>query len=229
MVSRASPSRRPKQWLEAAAAFRMMNTARRPFAVLALVGGCVFVSLLVQLLLQAPLVTWLDPTLSQWWAAHRAPGLTALLMAITEWHSTLGIDLMLAAAALVLAWRARWRDAVWLVVAVQSAMVLNVLLKHAFARARPVLDLPLVRLETFSFPSGHALASTAFWGCVVLLVPRAMRWPASIAAALLVLLVAFSRVYLGAHYLSDVLAGISEGLVCVAGFAVLHERLSLRP
>ena len=82
---------------------------------------------------------------------------------------------------------------------------------------------PLAHLTTYSFPSGHAVASTVFYGALCVLVLQRVRSPAWRVAALagavaMVLLVAFSRVYLGAHYLSDVLAGIAVGAACVAAF-----------
>src|SRR5947209_3293599 len=91
----------------------------------------------------------------------------------------------------------------------------------AFA-ADLLLGGPLLTLTTYSFPSGHAAGSTVFWGfvCVV-----AWHWPArdplrravAVIAPAMVALTCLSRVYLGAHYFSDVLAGICEGIawVCV--------------
>lgn len=206
-----------------------MDAARRPFLLLAVVAAIAFVALALQLVLQLPLVTAIDPAVTHWLAAHRAPWLTIAMAGVSEVHRTLAVDAMLAVAAAVLVARRRWREAIRLALTVQAAMGLNVLVKHAFARPRPVLDVPLVHLETFSFPSGHAVASTVFWGCLVLLAPPRARRPAAGAAALVVAVVAFSRVALGAHYLSDVLAGISEGLLWVAAWGLLGPRGAARP
>jgi undecaprenyl-diphosphatase len=102
-------------------------------------------------------------------------------------------------------------------------MLLNVGLKHLFQRPRPILDEPLVELVTYSFPSGHAVASTVFYGAACALVCTHVRSPAlrvlAVGAAIaMVLLVTFSRVYLGAHYLSDVVAGVAVGLASLLLF-----------
>ncbi|CAM5406421.1 phosphatase PAP2 family protein [Eoetvoesiella caeni] len=100
-------------------------------------------------------------------------------------------------------------------------MLVNVLMKHAFQRPRPIFDHPLVSLATYSFPSGHTVASTLFYGMLAaLILSKTTSWSKRVWAVLLafaiVSLVAFSRLYLGAHYLSDVLAAMAEGLAWLA-------------
>jgi undecaprenyl-diphosphatase len=108
-----------------------------------------------------------------------------------------------------------------LTLAVFGGMALNFLLKHLFLRQRPLFDNPLLTLTTYSFPSGHTLMATVFYGtlCTLVLTLR-RRWLwralAICVAGVLILLVGFSRIYLGAHYLSDVLAAIAEGLAWLA-------------
>ena len=125
-----------------------------------------------------------------------------------------------------------------LVLAVPGGLVLNALLKLAFERARPALDHPLVHLTTFSFPSGHATGATVWWGFVLVLwcssrPGAAARIAGTIAVVAVVLLTALSRVYLGAHYPSDVLAGIAEGtlwlLVCFSGAQAVARRRAGAP
>ena len=113
-------------------------------------------------------------------------------------------------------------------------MLLNVGLKNVFTRPRPVFEEPLVHLSTFSFPSGHAVASTVFYGALCALVLAHARSPAARAAAIvatvvMVLLVCFSRVYLGAHYLSDVVAGVCVGTLCLLPFLRLASRAGSAP
>jgi undecaprenyl-diphosphatase len=112
-------------------------------------------------------------------------------------------------------------------------MLLNVALKHVFQRARPSFDDPLLSLLTYSFPSGHTAAATVFYGLLACyLVRRAHAWRARVlivlAAVAMVVLVALSRMYLGAHYLSDVLAAAAEGAawlaICITAVSTLQRR-----
>jgi undecaprenyl-diphosphatase len=104
-----------------------------------------------------------------------------------------------------------------------------VLAKNIFQRPRPHFDEPLVTLASYSFPSGHAAGTTVFWGFVCVL---AWSWPArapirralgAIAPAMVVLTCA-SRVYLGAHWLTDVVAGVCEGVAWVCVCEALRAR-----
>jgi undecaprenyl-diphosphatase len=116
------------------------------------------------------------------------------------------------------------RVRVWvltLMLAVFGGMLLNFLLKDVFVRPRPHFDDPLLTLTTYSFPSGHTMMATVFYGTLcALIVSRIVFWRwrvlAIVAAGVMILLVGFSRIYLGAHYLSDVLAAIAEGLAWIA-------------
>lgn len=190
----------------------------RPALVLALACLAVIGLLAWQVLSSGP-VTVLDAQLTQYLAQRRAPWLNALMLAVANGHDTVRVLGAAVLVALWRVWRQQARDLVCLAV-VPTGMLVNVALKHAFARPRPVLEDPLVHLTTFSFPSGHAVASTVFYGALCALVlaharSRLARGLAMGAAAFMVLVVCFSRVYLGAHYLSDVVAGVCVGLLCL--------------
>jgi uncharacterized protein (TIGR03382 family) len=125
--------------------------------------------------------------------------------------------------ALVATWlwrRRRRRLAVFVVVTVAGGSLLNTLVKLAVDRARPVLPDPVAHANGMSFPSGHA--QSAVVACSVLLLvflPRlhgAWRWAAIALAVAFVLAVGFSRIALGVHYASDVLAGYTLGGAWVA-------------
>lgn len=192
-----------------------MRAARFALPVACLV---VFALLAWQVLTAGPVVR-LDLQVTEFLAARRQDGLTLFMLALANGHDSV---VVLVATVLVALWRAKRRqlqDLAMLAV-VPAGMVLNVGLKHLFERPRPVLEQPLVHLSTFSFPSGHAVASTVFYGALCVLVflharSAATRTFAALAAAAMVLLVTFSRVYLGAHYLSDVVAGVCVGVLCV--------------
>jgi undecaprenyl-diphosphatase len=111
--------------------------------------------------------------------------------------------------------RRRLVDAALLPVVVGGAELLNLILKLSFHRARP--EVAFVQLDTYSFPSGHAMISTAVYGAFAYLAWSHLRTRRghlllSIGVVVLVALIGFSRIYLGVHYLSDVLAGVAGGV-----------------
>jgi undecaprenyl-diphosphatase len=182
-------------------------------------------------------ITVLDAALAHWFHAHAVPGVTQLMLAVAWWHSVPGT----VAMALLLAWWLHRRGARdWLLAlaaTVPGGLLLNVALKHVFQRARPHFDDPLLQLSTYSFPSGHTVSATLVYGFVACYAVRHSRsWlqrvAAVAAACLLVALVAVSRMYLGVHYLSDVLAATAEGCawlaVCITGVSTLRRRHAAR-
>ncbi len=132
------------------------------------------------------------------------------------------------ACALLLA-RRRWADALFRLLAPGGAALLNRLAKFSFARIRPDLWPSIAPETSFSFPSGHAMQSMALAAAlVVLLWPTAARLPALAAGLAFTLLVGTSRIYLGVHYPSDVLAGWSASMAWVAGLSFLFYRHAVR-
>lgn len=184
-------------------------------------------------------ITLLDLELANWLHAHAHESflLRNFMMGITHLHSTPG---MLTLTALAGWWFYRRGARHWmltLLATVPGGMVLNVLMKHTFERARPHFDEPLLTLSTYSFPSGHTAAATLFYGLLACYLTRhargwARRAGIVLLACLMVALVAGSRLYLGAHYLSDVLAATAEGCawlsICVTGVATLRRRQAAR-
>lgn len=142
-------------------------------------------------------------------AVGTVPGLVIVALVVAAWAHLRG-DKRAAAALLV-------------VLAITEA--LNVTLKHTFDRARPELFEDIAALHTYSFPSGHAMGSAAVFGMagivVARIVPR-LKSALVVLVPLLVLLVGVSRIYLGAHWPTDVLAGFVAG-----GFLVLAGAVAL--
>jgi undecaprenyl-diphosphatase len=182
-------------------------------------------------------ITLIDVQLAHWFRARATAGFTDFMLFITHWNGIGGSSVM---GVLLAAWFWYRRAHYWLVVvlvAVPGGMLLNVALKHVFQRARPTLEDPLLTLSTYSFPSGHTAAATVFYGLLACyLVRRVQAWPAraAIVAACvaMVMLVALSRMYLGVHYLSDVLAAAAEGAawlaVCITAVSTLQRRRHAR-
>ena len=134
--------------------------------------------------------------------------------------SLLGSEVVLVITALlliVLAWQRRWGRAVTLVLVTGGAEVLNNLLKSLFHRTRPEPVIGILAAQQFSFPSGHAMVSAAFYFYLAYVVWRLVhgvwRWVLVGGLILLVLLIGVSRLYLQAHFLSDVIAGYLAGFL----------------
>jgi len=177
--------------------------------------------LAAQVLLHGPMLA-LDQDVSHFFALHRQPAVTVLMLGVSRVHQTVCVLAITALVASWFAWRRDWPAAGALLV-VPTGMLLNVGLKNLFQRARPAWEDPLVQLATYSFPSGHAVASTVFYGMLCALVFARTRSPlwrglALAGAVAMIGLVCFSRVYLGAHYPGDVIAGVALGTACVLLF-----------
>ncbi|WP_082575684.1 phosphatase PAP2 family protein [Lysobacter sp. Root667] len=111
---------------------------------------------------------------------------------------------------LVLVYLRRFREATYAAVALGGSALLNLAAKQGFARDRPSLWESIAPEHNYSFPSGHAMGSATLACVLTLLAWRTCwRWPVAVAMAAFVTLVGLSRVYLGVHYPSDILAGWS--------------------
>jgi undecaprenyl-diphosphatase len=147
-------------------------------------------------------------------AVHQfsSPELTRAMLIVTS----LGSPIFLAAAtglAVISFLSLNWhRGALWMLIAMAGAGVLDVAMKHSFHRPRPAPFFGYLLPHSESFPSGHALASLCFYGIVAALLSARVRtrglqvsfW---VVAAAVTIAIGFSRIYLGVHYFSDVLGG----------------------
>ncbi len=173
--------------------------------------------------------TW-DARVSSWLAGNRSDWLTAAMQAVTVLGSGwVAFPLLLGCAAWLgprAARAGRWRDAVVLgAVAGGTALVVQIL-KALLARPRPDVADALTTAVGYAFPSGHATQAAVVYGLIAWLAVR--RWPARrlpiwLGAAALAGLIGFSRLYLGVHWLSDVLAGY-----LLAGFVLVLAQASTR-
>jgi membrane-associated phospholipid phosphatase len=162
---------------------------------------------------------------------HVVPSATTALTAVTTLGSTPFLALVTAAAGAYLLHEGRRRDAVLVGIALVGSQLLTWILKAVFERPRPAFDDPVATADWFSFPSGHALSSIALYGALAYLFGRRLPPRARAACfygiALLVAAIGFSRLYLGVHFLTDVLAGYSAGLAwLLVVIAALHTRRS---
>ena len=162
-----------------------------------------------------------------------SPITRAVLIGITQLGSVPAMaGLALFVALLLLVGRRRLLAIVWLVAPAGGAL-LDMALKRFFERDRPPFRDPAINATTLSFPSGHSMGSLVGYGLLayllVLVLPsRSARLAAVCGLGLLVLAIGFSRVYLGAHYLSDVLGGFAVGgfwlAACISGLEAIRRR-----
>jgi membrane-associated phospholipid phosphatase len=161
-------------------------------------------------------IVHVDARLAEALHAHLIPSATTALSAVTTLGSTALLALIVGAVAAYLVPRRRGRDAALLAVTLVGAELLTWILKAIFERPRPTFEDPVATASWFSFPSGHALSSIAVYGALAYVFVGGVRSRGARAAfvgvAILVAVIGFSRLYLGVHYLTDVLAGYSAGL-----------------
>ena len=174
-----------------------------------------------------------DHTVASSLHASATPFATKIFLAITALGSIEAIVLIGLSFVGLLLWRRQWLYASSWLASLVGVVVLNVLLKQIFQRARPTFPDPITVETSYSFPSGHAMDSLVMYGMLAyfaLLFVR--RWRPRMAilfgATLLVVLIGFSRLYLGVHYFSDVIAGFAAASVwlsaCIAGLETLRRR-----
>jgi undecaprenyl-diphosphatase len=148
-------------------------------------------------------------TLNRLVAAH--PWAVDPLHAVTDLGSPLVIKVLLTAAVLTLLTRDQTRLAGYLAATGLGAVILERTLKLLVGRLRPVVADPVATASGNSFPSGHALGSAAGYGALLLvslpLLPRRYRAPLIGGTVVLVVVIGFTRIALGVHYVSDVLGG----------------------
>jgi len=193
--------------------------ATAPVAALAasLLGLILVGALAGGLLRQAGPTGLVDQPAASFVVAHRQGWLTGVMRLVTDLGAAgVLVPLVLAAG---LAWRWRrgtWRPLALLAGAVAGAWVVQVAVKQLVERPRPPAALAVSHATGFAFPSGHATDAAAVYGMLAVLLARSGRGAARVAAwagaAALIALVGLSRLYLGVHWLSDVVAGAGLGI-----------------
>lgn len=179
-------------------------------------GALLLFLAMVRLVADPGVVPDMDLRVQQAIASILSPGTIRFMVAIT---SLGGVTVMTILTLLLAAvfWRHRcWVYLVELLVAVPLGAVVISALKAFFQRTRP--PGAVIEVGGLSFPSGHAFISIVFFGFIIRLLLRSRLHPAWIAggtvlSALLIVLIGMSRVYLGVHFLTDVLGGYAAGFL----------------
>ncbi|HEU4768069.1 MAG TPA: phosphatase PAP2 family protein [Pyrinomonadaceae bacterium] len=168
-------------------------------------------------------------------AVHQlaSPGMTAAMRGISFLGSTLFLTLATAAVVTWFALRKWGREAKLFAITMAVAALLNVSLKLAFKRSRPVPFFDPLPPESYSFPSGHSLTSCVFFGAFAAILSariksRRVRTLVWIAATTMFLLIGFSRIYLGVHHTTDVIAGFAAALIWILVVRFVEMQLRRR-
>ena len=158
----------------------------------------------------------IDHGVAFWFHAHLTPTFVSVLRGITEFGSSEWIAVVLSVAVLFFVFKRWWPSLLMMVVAVPGGMLLNEWVKILVHRHRPFVDGWFVDWSGYSFASGHTIGATLLYGQLALfIIPmiknRRGRVLVFSAATFVIFLVGFSRIALGAHYLTDVLGGMFLG------------------
>lgn len=175
-----------------------------------------------------------DATGAAWGSSHAGPGSTAVLEFLTTLGGTsFAVPVTVVVVAILLLRRVRLGPPLFLIAVVLGQSLLHNGVKYLVRRGRPPVP-PLTGWAGFSFPSGHAATATALFAALALLLSRGRSRPVAIAlgavAAGLATLVACSRVLLGVHWVTDVIAGVALGflwfMACALAFGGRRLRLA---
>lgn len=178
-----------------------------------LLFGSIGLFLLLTLFVALKLTTPIDTTFSKWVFQLHNPVFTAFFRFITDFGY---IQILLILLVIILIVFHKYRFAYILPIHVTISVIFNMILKNIFARPRPEM-ICLIDETGFSFPSGHAMVTMVAYGYLIYVVHHYIKqkWLRYSLISLLVFIivsVGLSRIYLGVHYLTDVLAGYSISL-----------------
>jgi undecaprenyl-diphosphatase len=206
----------------------------RPLPALAIILAGIALVVGLALLISADLTDGFDRAVIDAVRSSALHGALAPLRGITELGSTGAVIVVAALAIAVAAAIGSWRHGLIAAITIIVASIANSLLKIAMGRERPDLLDPIVIERGYSFPSGHSALGMVAYGILAVLISRSRLpepWRTGIVAGLVVVvvLIGVSRVWLGVHYPTDVIAGWAAGLVVVVTYAALTRRVSPEP
>ena len=188
-------------------------------ALLAIGGTWAFAELAVHV--RSGATQLFDDAVMQWMGAHQVPWLKTVMVQLTALGTGVVVMMVVFVAALFLWLTKHKHSAALLLVTTSVGIVINGMLKNVFHRTRPQIFPWGTDAFTTSFPSGHAMSAAIVYGTVAYLAARLQRTRLARAitigvALVLVVLISLSRIYLGVHYPSDTLAGVTIGFAWAA-------------
>ncbi|MDI7860969.1 VTT domain-containing protein [Rhizobiaceae bacterium n13] len=214
----------------------LVDRSKRETAVLAglafllIASGWLFVEILDAVVNDDAIVN-VDLAIYQFLQKLRTPLGDSLMVGVTELGDTRVVIAVTAAVLLWLVWKRAWGTAAYWLAAVAVASSFNTVIKAAVHRSRPVEEL-YAGWSNFSFPSGHSTTNAALYGFLAFLICRRLSLVQGVlvafAATAIAVLIGFSRVYLGAHWFSDVAGGLAfaASWLTLLSIAYMHHRSS---
>jgi len=201
---------------------------------IALAGGGVALVIALAVGVSLGLTDGLDHAIIESVRAPALQGLFAPLRIITELGSTWAVMAVAAVTFLAGVAIGPWRHGLIGALTIGLASIANSSLKLAMARERPELLEPIIVELGFSFPSGHSALGMVAYGVLAVLIsrsrlPLSVRRAAIVGLVVVIGLIGLSRIWLGVHYPTDVLAGWTAGAVVVLAYATLTRRVSPAP
>ncbi len=213
----------------ARAVLALFDPARRESGVLLLSGvvligaAWLFLGIVEDVLTGDPLVAF-DRTVYDALQAVRTAWGDNLMVAVTEFGSAYVIVPVIAVVSLWLALTRRFRTLAYWLAAIAFAALAVLALKYSIGRVRPIHDNAMI--DALSFPSGHAAVAMVVYGFLASLVARGkpgwQKAAITVGTAIPILLIAFSRIYLGVHWFSDVAASLTLGLAWIALLTIAY-------
>lgn len=192
------------------------------------IGGDLFMDIAEHVQSESTKLHAVDSDIHAWATETRTGGATTFFTIMTIIGTPAGLCVLMLIVSVYVIAEKHWRWAVYLLFTGCVGGLLNLWLKSTFARARPELAEALRDAHGYSFPSGHAMGSTMVFGALSYIALRLFRRWNQRATALaltssMVVAIATSRIYLGVHWISDIAAGISAGIVWLAATTVAYE------
>lgn len=177
---------------------------------------------------QVESISQIDLSSLNFFINHRTQTLNNFAKSATSLGAVLVLSVVIFLFGIYLIFKKRTADLIQLILATIGANGLTWLLKFNFERSRPAIEMRLVDVDGFSYPSGHSVSAAAVYCTIAILICKPLRtvWIKLIVWSFflsLTLLIGATRIYLGVHFFSDVLAGVLIGIAWASLIELLVE------
>lgn len=193
--------------------------------ILIAISACIFIILLINII-NGNIIEF-DNKIYQWISTFRTEQLTNILTVITNLGGIVGLFFIALITVIVLFILKKRKYGIAVAMNLFISTTTYIIIKNIIQRARPIIDERLIEETGYSFPSGHTTNNVAFYGLLIYLVCKTIKikWLRNVLYlifSLIIVTIAFSRIYLRVHYPSDVLAGFGLGFICVTIFINIY-------